>query len=118
MRWFNDIETHLHVAIDVASGNIVSAYFDSQETLNGYFHVLVLNQILDQNGIPVRILTDNRTVFTYHSKTSMKIEEDTFTQFDFTCHQLGIDLINPSILQAKSRVERLNQTIQSRLPID
>lgn len=114
--WFNNIETHLHVAIDDASGDIVGAYFDTQETLNGYYNVL--HQILDNEGIPVRLLSDKRTVFTYQSKVSKKIEEDTFTQFGFACHQLGIDLVTSSIPQAKGRVERLNQTIQSRLPID
>jgi hypothetical protein len=31
---------HLHLAINNASGNIVGAYFDTQETLKGYYHVL------------------------------------------------------------------------------
>ena len=44
--------------------------------------------------------------------------EDTFTQFGFSCHQLGIDIKTSSIPQAKGRVERLNSTVQSRLPVD
>ena len=46
------------------------------------------------------------------------MEEDTFTQFGYACHQLGIAIKTSSIPQAKGRVERLNQTLQSRLPID
>ncbi|WP_460098225.1 transposase family protein, partial [Streptococcus sobrinus] len=114
--WFGQEETHLHVAIDDASGDIVGAYFDTQETLKGYYHVL--EQILATQGIPFQFLTDKRTVFTYVSKQSKKMEEDTFTQFGYACHQLGIAIKTSSIPQAKGRVERLNQTLQSRLPID
>ena len=58
----------------------------------------------------LRFLTDKRTVFTYQSKQSKKLEEDTFTQFGYACHQLGIDIKTSSIPQAKGRVEQLNQT--------
>jgi transposase len=37
--WFGDTKTHLHAAIDDASGKIVGLYFDMQETLNGYYKV-------------------------------------------------------------------------------
>nr|WP_308780840.1 ISNCY family transposase [Lactococcus hodotermopsidis] len=114
--WFGGKISHLHVAIDDASGNIVGAYFDTQETLKGYYHVL--HQILAKHGIPNAFLTDKRTVFEYQSKAMKKVEEDTFTQFGFACHQLGIDIRTSSIPQAKGRVERLNGTLQSRLPID
>ena len=115
-QWFGGQITHLHVAIDDASGNIVGAYFDTQETLKGYYHVL--HQILSKHRIPVAFLTDKRTVFEYHKKATQKMEDDTLTQFGFACHQLGIDIKTSSIPQAKGRVERLNGTLQSRLPID
>ena len=44
-----------------------------------------------------------------------QVEEDTYTQFGFACHQLGIELQSTSILQAKGRIECLNGTVQSRL---
>ncbi|WP_035027958.1 ISNCY family transposase [Carnobacterium mobile] len=115
-NWFGKEVTHLHLAIDAASGNIVGAYFDTQETLKGYYHVL--NQILTKQGIPLAFLTDKRTVFEYTSKAMRAVEEDTFTQFGFACHQLGIEIRTSSIPQAKGRVERLNGTVQSRLPVD
>ena len=37
--WFGETKTHLHAAIDDATGSIVGAYFDAQETLHGYYHV-------------------------------------------------------------------------------
>lgn len=115
-KWFAGQVAHLHLAIDDASGNIVGAYFDTQETLKGYYQVL--NQILSTRGIPFAFLTDKRTVFEYKSKAVQTIEEDTFTQFGFACHQLGIELKTSSVPQAKGRVERLNGTVQSRLPVD
>ncbi|VNY48986.1 IS1202 transposase [Streptococcus pneumoniae] len=114
--WFGPETTNLHLAIDDASGNILGAYFDKQETLNAYYHVL--EQILANHGIPLQMKTDKRTVFTYQASNSKKMEDDTYTQFGYACHQLGILLETTSIPQAKGRVERLNQTLQSRLPIE
>ena len=37
--WFGTKETYLHIAVDDASGMITGAWFDSEETLNGYYHV-------------------------------------------------------------------------------
>lgn len=66
--WFGNFKTQLHIAIDDHSGRLLGAYFDEQETLNGYYHVL--DQILRTEGIPGKFLTDRRTVFTYKKKTS------------------------------------------------
>lgn len=107
---------HLHLAIDDATGTVTGAWFDTQETLNGYYHVF--HQILTTYGIPYKFFTDRRTVFTYQKKNSPSIDEDTYTQFAYACHQLGVELESSSVPQAKGRVERLNQTLQSRLPVE
>ena len=107
---------HLHVSIDDSTGTVTGAWFDTQETLNAYYHVL--HQTLMNHGIPYKIFTDRRTVFTYKKKNSPSIDEDTYTQFAYACKQLGIQLESSSIPQAKGRVERLNQTLQSRLPVE
>lgn len=96
--------------------NVTGAYFDYQETLNGYYNVLY--QILKKYGIPFMFFTDKRTVFEYKKKESSLLEEDTFTQFGYACQQLGIEIKTSSIPEAKGRVERMNQTLQSRLPIE
>lgn len=114
--WFGNIKTQLHAAIDDATGRIVGAYFDKQETLNGYYHVF--KQILENYGIPYMFYTDRRTVFEYKKKNSSDTEKDTFTQFSYACKQLGVELKTTSIPQAKGRIERLFNTLQSRLPID
>lgn len=114
--WIENEIWHLHVAIDDADGKIVGAYFDYQETLKGYYNVLY--QILNNHGIPALFYTDKRTVFEYKRKDRAFDDEDTFTQFSYACHNLGIDIKTTSVPQAKGRVERLNQTLQSRLPVE
>ena len=114
--WIPNEKWHLHVAIDDASGAIHGAYFDYQETLLGYYHVLY--QILKEYGVPFSFLTDRRTVFEYKRKNTLMDEDDTFTQFSYACKQLGIEIKTTSVAQAKGRVERLNQTLQSRLPVE
>lgn len=37
--WFANFKSHLHAAIDDSTGQVVAAYFDSQETLNGYYNI-------------------------------------------------------------------------------
>lgn len=37
--WFGNVKTALHAAIDDSSGQVLAAYFDSQETLNGYYNI-------------------------------------------------------------------------------
>ena len=113
--WFGGIKTCLHLAIDKATSNVVGAYFDKQETLNGYYNVLY--QILTNYGIPYKFLTDNRTVFNYMSlnpdkKTS---DKDVLTQYGYACKQLGIELETTSVSQAKGLIERTNGTFQGRL---
>lgn len=114
--WFGNHKTYLHAAIDDCTGNILGLYFDYQETLNGYYHIT--KQILSNHGIPAQFLTDNRTVFNYKKEKHPTEEKDTFTQFGFACHRLGIALYTSSIPEVKARVERLFQTLQSRLVVE
>ena len=113
--WFGNIKTCLHLAIDKATSTIVGAYFDKEETLNGYYHVLY--QILTNYGIPYKFLTDNRTVFNYISLNPDKrtSDKDVLTQYGYACKQLGIDLKTTSVSQAKGLIERTNGTFQGRL---
>ena len=113
--WFGGIKTCLHLAIDKATSTIVGAYFDKQETLNGYYNVLF--QILTNYGIPYKFLTDNRTVFNYMSLNPDKrtSDKDVLTQYGYACKQLGIELNTTSVSQAKGLIERTNGTFQGRL---
>lgn len=113
--WFGNRKACLHLAVDKATNHIVGAYFDWQETLNGYYDVF--NQILVNYGIPFRFRTDNRTVFNYNRLNEDKrtSDKDVLTQFGYACKQFGTDLDTTSVSQAKGLVERDNGTFQGRL---
>ena len=113
--WFGNKKVCLHLAIDKATSTIVGAWFDYQETLNGYYHIFY--QILTKYGIPYKFLTDNRTVFNYMLLNPDKrvSDKDVLTQFGYACKQLGIDLETTSVSQAKGLIERTNGTFQGRL---
>ena len=114
--WFGDSKATLHLAVDDATGIIVGAWFELQETLKGYYSVF--KQILTKYGIPYMFYTDRRTVFEYRKTGKGDTSKDTFTQFSYACKQLGVQIETTSIPQAKGRIERLIQSMQSRLPVE
>ena len=111
--WFGNEKTALHAAIDDATGQILAAYFDSQETLNGYYNIYY--QILTKYGIPYLFKTDKRTVFEYNKKGTTLDEDNTFTQFAYASTQLGTAISTSSTPEFKPRIERLFGTLQTRL---
>ena len=113
--WFGGVKTCLHLAIDKATSTILGAWFDKQETLNGYYHVFF--QILTNYGIPYKFFTDNRTVFNYMSLNPDKrtSDKDVLTQYGYACKQFGVELETSSVSQAKGLIERTNGTFQGRL---
>jgi transposase len=114
-NWFGSEYSHLHAAIDDATGRLTGMYFEREETLKGYYNVF--SQTLKTYGIPYKFRTDRRTVFEYKMLGSTKTEEDTFTQFAYACKQLGVHLETTSVPEGKARIERVFGTLQGRLPI-
>ena len=111
--WFGKTKTALHAAIDDSTGHVVAAYFDKQETLNGYYNIYY--QILTKYGIPYLFKTDKRTVFEYNKKGTTSDEDNTFTQFAYACNQLGTSIETSSVPEFKPRIERLFESFQLRL---
>lgn len=111
--WFGNSKTALHAAIDDATGQVLAAYFDNQETLNGYYNIYY--QILTKYGIPYLFKTDKRTVFEYNKKGTTLDEDNTFTQFAYASAQLGTSIETSSTPEFKPRIERLFGTLQTRL---
>lgn len=72
-EWIPGAIWHLHLAIDDASGRIVGAWFDTQETLNAYYqtvdtgHCLRHNnnyyKMLDKNGLQIHYRKGTKTMF-------------------------------------------------------
>ncbi|QSQ09768.1 hypothetical protein H0A61_02148 [Koleobacter methoxysyntrophicus] len=122
-EWFGtDEKFTLHGAIDDATGKIVGLYLAKNECLQGYFEVTW--QILTKYGIPVSIYADRHSIFLSPNASKLTIEDQltgkvvNATQFGRAMNELGITLIPARSPQAKGRVERLWETLQSRLPIE
>lgn len=111
--WGNSFFATLHLAIDNSTGNIVGGYFCKEETLLGYYQIF--SQILHNYGIPIKIITDKRTVFTYKQLKNKDDDKDTLTQFGFACKTLVVCLESTSIPQKKGQIERANGTCEDRL---
>jgi transposase len=109
----------LHGAIDDATSQITGLFMTKNECLLGYFETFrrtVLNF-----GIPVSAYADRHTIF--QSPNAKKHEIDASvpmndTQFGRCLKELGVTLIAARSPQAKGRVERLWETLQSRLPVE
>ena len=115
-HWIEGEVWHLHVAIDDADGKVVGAYFDRQRHLKGIMRFFI-RFLLIMAFLQCFIRTD-ALYLNIKRKDKPSDAEDTFTQFSYACHNLGIEIKTTSVPQAKGRVERLNQTLQSRLPVE
>ncbi len=122
-EWFGTKEKFaLHGAIDDATGKIVGLYLAKHECLQGYFEVTW--QILSKYGIPASIYADRHSIFLSQNASKLTIEDQlqgkivNDTQFGRAMKELGITLIPARSPQAKGRIERLWETLQSRLPVE
>jgi len=122
-NWFGDGKKYsLHGAIDDATGNIVGLYMTKNECLHGYFETT--RQIILNHGIPVSIYSDRHAIFLSTKAGKLTIEEQlegkvcNDTQFGRAMKELGVTIISAGSAQAKGRVERLWETLQSRLPVE
>ncbi|WP_324718039.1 ISNCY family transposase [Carboxydochorda subterranea] len=119
--WLEDRGPHLclHGAIDDATSQILGLWFLLTEQLMGYLQVL--RQILQHHGVPVRLYSDRHTLFFSPKQGRLSIDEELagqtipLTQFGQALQALGIVHIPARSPQAKGRIERLWQTLQSRL---
>jgi transposase len=121
--WLNTGQDYsLHGAIDDATGKIAALYMCKHECLQGYFEIM--RSLISNNGIPVSLYADRHTIFLSPKDGKLTIEEQLKgiqvkdTQFGRAVKQLGINLIKARSAQAKGRIERLWETLQSRLPIE
>ena len=120
--WFNNGEKYsLHGFIDDATGKITGLYMCKNECLLGYLEVL--RQTLENFGIPISLYPDRYSVFFPPKKVDdhVTIEEQLngrekgITQFGRIVEELGISMFPANSPQAKGRIERLWETLQSRL---
>jgi transposase len=122
-EWFGSSEKFaLHGAIDDATGKIVGLYLTKNECLHGYWQVM--RQTLLNHGVPISLYTDRHAIFLSTNASKLSVEDQLAgkvvndTQFGRAMSELGITLIPARSPQAKGRVERLWETLQSRLPVE
>ena len=112
----------LHGIIDDATGAILGLYFRPQEDIIGYLHVF--RQVLENHGIPLCLYSDRHIMFFSPKKDRLTIEEElqgkrvNLTQIGSILDELRILHMAAHSPQAKGRIERAWQTLQSRLPIE
>jgi transposase len=121
--WFGTgVLSALHGFQDDASGDILGLYFCENECLQGYFEAF--RPVLSTFGAPEALYADRIGVYFVNTKhpENWTIEEQLAgktldkTQFGSIAEKLGSELIPAGSPQAKGRIERLWQTLQSRLP--
>lgn len=122
-EWFGGNKKYaLHGAIDDATGQIVGLYMTQNECLYGYLEMM--RQCCLDFGVPQTIYSDNHTIFRSPKTGKLTVEEliagktVNLTQFGRSMHELGVDMIFAKTPQAKGRIERLWDTLQSRLPVE
>jgi len=113
---------NLHGAIDDATGQILGLFLTKNECLNGYFEVM--HQVISNFGIPVQLYSDRHTIFFAPKKQPLALDEQLegkqthLTQFGRAMDELGVKMIPAGSPQAKGRIERLWETLQSRLTVE
>lgn len=122
-EWFDDGVKHtLHGAIDDATGKVVGLFLTKNECLLGYF--AVIRQMVLRFGIPVSIYSDRHSIFVSPKADKISIEDQlngkivNETQFGRAMSEMGITMHKARSAPAKGRVERLWDTLQSRLPVE
>jgi len=119
--WFNVEEKYaLHAMIDDATGQLTGLYMSENECAEGYFQTL--KQTISTHGIPQSIYADGLKLFFPMQKPTIEEQLEGkqwgSSQFGQIMKQLGSHLIHARSPQAKGRVERLWDTLQSRLPVE
>jgi AraC-like DNA-binding protein len=121
--WFRTGEMQaLHGAIDDATGIPVGLYMCRNECRLGYLEVM--RQCELDHGSPLSLYSDNHTIFRSPKTGKLTIEDILrggkvpLTQFGRAMDELGINIIYARSAPAKGRVERMWETLQSRLPVE
>ena len=100
----------LLIAVDDATGQVVSALFCEHEDARSYF--LLIRALVEHRGVPVALYTDRHAVFKHTPGPGLPAGP---TQFSRAMAELGTQMIFAQSPQAKGRVERTGGTFQDRL---
>jgi hypothetical protein len=112
--WFEGraAECSLLVFIDDATGKLGELLFVESESFFSYCQAT--EGYLTRHGKPGALYSDKHGVFRVNQPSAGS--SDALTQFGRAMQELDIQIICANSPQAKGRVERVNQTLQDRLP--
>ena len=96
--------------VDDATSRLLALRFWEAETTQAYMQTL--REYLQQHGRPVALYSDKHSIF----RVNRPDREGEWTQFTRALKELDIEPIHAHTPQAKGRVERAFQTLQTRLP--
>lgn len=112
----------LHGAIDDATGQVTGLYMCRNECMLGYHEVM--RRMIGAFGVPEAVYADRHTIFrspNADKRERIDSSRETLvneTQFGRAMSELGIQVIAARSPQAKGRIERLWETLQSRIPVE
>ena len=111
-RWLGEDEPQfmLLLAVDDATGRVVSAMFCEYKNTRDYF--ALMRELIEDHGVPIALYTDRHSVFKHVPGTGVPSAP---TQFSRAMDELGIQMIFALYPQAKGRVERTAGIVQDRL---
>lgn len=108
---------HLLGVIDDATSEVPNAFFEDEETTEGYFRLF--HAMAEKKGLPLAIYADKYSTF-WLNKSKLTLENQLLNRIPLTqvgraLKELTVTLIPAGSPQAKGRVERLWGTFQDRL---
>jgi transposase len=104
----------LLVLLDDATNRIYEMVLvDEEDTLQC---MILLRDCVAKHGIFCSLYSDRATHFFYTPKSGEKVQEGHLTQIGRALSELGIRMIPAYSPQARGRGERMNETLQGRLP--
>jgi hypothetical protein len=121
-EWVAGSTLNLHGAIDDATSQVTGLSLCVSECMLGYHQVV--RRMIGVYGIPDAVYADRHTIFrspnadkakAVDAPPDIKVHE---TQFGRALSELGVKIIPARSAQAKGRIERLWETLQSRLPVE
>jgi transposase len=112
----------LHGAIDDATGQVTGLFLCKNECMLGYHEIM--RRMVTIFGIPEAIYADRHIIFRSPNADKARAEDTPLnvkahdTQFGRALNELHIAIIAARSPMAKGRIERLWETLQSRLPVE
>jgi len=113
--WFgNDTEYDIIAISDDANNELYDIKIVNEE--DSFNCMKMIKNVIEKKGIPCSLYTDRASHFFYTKKAGEDVSKDNLTQIGRALQELGTQAIPSYSPQARGRSERLNKTLQDRIP--